>query len=575
MRQVSISACAVVLAASGSAAQTTLTTTATITYRNGTTTFRGWDIENEYWEYDLAEPGLGADDFLGRAQTSPAGVTGALTTQSSGEGGRLEFYGYLRTVGPWGRVRPWGGFGLPYQMVWPGPTSTVWVNTGSSASFPIAPTGVANDTGKAFQISQPIVFARHYFLNLMGGGGMNVNLAPVQVRFDSLPHFDLNTGLDRNAMPYYLPGARTINIDPGSWFDWDVILHEYGHHLMSQNGFASHVGGRHNFGIDNIKGGGGLPGRGVERGSKIAWSEGVATKLALMALDLGDVNSYFGGGLMAADRDRFYDDTNNPDGTGGFWIDIEGRGISTGNTTRGAGEGDELSVMRAVWDFRDGALGQNESFGGGRADRLYLGAPNTWRHVFKANDQGAGLGGAETFRDAWINLTSMLGADGGMARAGLPADTPLAQAISWAGETLVEYAIAHIPVLSGEVNDRTPTFTWTNQNNGNSDWYRVLVYSEDFSTLIFDSLTKREISESYRLPNANALALNSTYQWVVLNSPAWREGTPLEGPANTGDIYRWYWSQANTITIRPLMPGPGTMALGFLALPLAGRRRRS
>jgi hypothetical protein len=93
----------------------------------------------------------------------------------------------------------------------------------------------------------------------------------------------INSGATLGAITASFPDAGGTNFNPGSTnsakilqgdrFDWDVILHEYGHFVGGKFNIKDSPGGRHgldeNIGEQLTK----------DEGIRLAWSEGSATGL--------------------------------------------------------------------------------------------------------------------------------------------------------------------------------------------------------------------------------------------------------------------------------------------------------
>lgn len=117
-------------------------------------------------------------------------------------------------------------------------------------------------------------------------------------------------------------------------FDWDVLLHEYGHAVGDQLGISSPIAAVHTFG-QNL----GEPPRTKSTGVRVAWDEGFATYFSLTAQDVLGVASL----KIPGAGDSVYDDSDDLD----THVPI---GTDDGITS--AGEDDELSVARTLWHFR-------------------------------------------------------------------------------------------------------------------------------------------------------------------------------------------------------------------------------
>ncbi len=113
--------------------------------------------------------------------------------------------------------------------------------------------------------------------------------------------------------------------------------------------------------------------------------------------------------------------------------------------------------------------------------------------------------------------------------------------------------------------------TWTEENNGNSQFYKILIYSQNWSTLVYQSNSIMDATaaqgDSFTLTTAAALQNNTFYNYVVLSDPATATGADL-----TASNYNWYWSGSAQIYV----PEPTSIGvLGIGSLILMGRKRRN
>lgn len=135
---------------------------------------------------------------------------------------------------------------------------------------------MSSNLGKAFQISQAAIITCNYAETMSGESMPAVDIYyPVEdsdyYNYPSI--YDEETG---ERVP--LPEGR-IYLDDSSYNQWDVITHEYAHHIGRILGLTNNPGGEHSWG-------GNLGAEyGKERASKLAWGEAVATVLGNMAQD--------------------------------------------------------------------------------------------------------------------------------------------------------------------------------------------------------------------------------------------------------------------------------------------------
>ncbi|MHA3702884.1 hypothetical protein ACXR2U_11970 [Jatrophihabitans sp. YIM 134969] len=128
--------------------------------------------------------------------------------------------------------------------------------------------------------------------------------------------------------------AALLRVQRLDQFDWDVLLHEYGHAVADALGVDKSPGGTHGFGQNVAE-----PPRSKLEGLRLAWSEGFATYFSLTAQDVLGASSQHVPGA----GDDFFDDTQDASSHVAIGTDV---GIIS------AGEDDELSIARSLWHFR-------------------------------------------------------------------------------------------------------------------------------------------------------------------------------------------------------------------------------
>lgn len=496
--------------------------------------------------------------------------------------GNLDFFGTIYSnygIGgvEWFRIRDAGG--NTYSQRWP--SAGFYTTTGPLGdNFGF---GVDNNTyqNASYGIGQALMFADRYAGNRLGA---------------SAPFFfvDYDSTLTGSFYNKFGPAAGNsrIRIDRNDWASWDVVMHEFGHHVAAWNNLDASPGGDHNIEGDNIGGTGAPAALGADQGSKLAWGEGFGTYLGLTAVKYGNLAAAIPG-LPADEYDTWYDDYDSS-GTRAlnynhlnFSLNIERpEGLRGGANPNGSnagtyvlrtlrGEGSEYSVMTAMWDYcDDNNEAHNFSVYHAKtqrwcSDRVNYGDVDAWNRVITAN------GGSKTFRDYWTNITADAGTATGRGKISGLATVQKDEAVAALGESLEAAGIANVPVSpdgdSPPLNTRRPTFEFQEQNSSNSNFFRVLVFSNDWATLVHGSPVINDATFALSLiPYTPTVDLPlGTFWWVVLNSPA---------TANLADIdtnaerYAMYWSGARQFT---LIPTPGAVAILGLGGLLAARRRRS
>ncbi len=183
-----------------------------------------------------------------------------------------------------------------------------------------------NDFGKALQISQAILTARDYAQIMMGR--LPDNVVVIYPNGDNCHYNSILTQISITG------NVRNSNLSPHSYASWDVIMHEYGHHVEYQMNIIDSPGGNHTFEEDlcvtHTK----------EEGIKLAWSEAWATVFGMIAQDyyvdiLEDIDTVNNGKYESYNRRNPYLVENNGDDF--------------------LGEGCEGAVLAVLWDLYDSA----------------------------------------------------------------------------------------------------------------------------------------------------------------------------------------------------------------------------
>lgn len=179
---------------------------------------------------------------------------------------------------------------------------------------------VANNTASnntAFDIADMLVTGDQYVLRIH-------NKVPFPLVTVSYPN---PKGTD------FTPGQNTARILQGDTFDWDVVLHEFGHYVAANLGIDTSQGGSHGW-KDNLG-----ETYGKSAGIQLAWSEGFATWFSLTAQSVEKVAAL----KIPNAGDAFYDDTVDA----AFHVPM-----STNSPYPSMGEDNELSVARSLWHIR-------------------------------------------------------------------------------------------------------------------------------------------------------------------------------------------------------------------------------
>jgi len=218
-----------------------------------------------------------------------------------------------------------------------------------------------NTSAQPFSFHHGLIMCTDY-INMVNGS----YLSSVAVEFPGMR--TTNSGALAGA--FYSFSAGLIHMPGMNVYDWDVLHHEYGHHVMNVFNFEDSPGGSHFIG-EHLS-----DSRGKEDGVKLAWAEGYPTYLGLslqQEMNAAALNIPLIGDLN-------YDDTRI-----GLNYNIEGN-ISPVSE----GEDDELAVQKILWDIYDSNSDNN--------DNLNLGHNDLWNRISNSS--------AVSLSDAWGTLTN-------------------------------------------------------------------------------------------------------------------------------------------------------------------------
>lgn len=184
---------------------------------------------------------------------------------------------------------------------------------------------MSSDLGRAFQISQAINIATKYVKQMNGE-----YIAPITVKY---PHVE-----DSNSC-FYRSWEDTIYIRsssapagyPESYASWDVLMHEYGHHVQAEFGISRNPGGSHSF-TQNLAD----TRKSKDIGIRLAWGEAYASVFSGMA------QAYYASSLQNIDTvgDASYTSYNTAS-------------LNYEETTKRIGEACEASIIGVLWDLYD------------------------------------------------------------------------------------------------------------------------------------------------------------------------------------------------------------------------------
>lgn len=309
-----------------------------------------------------------------------------------------------------------------------------------------------SETNRAMATYQAMMFARP-----MADVPADLNLGQVTVLYPTA------------AKSRYVWQTREIRISEHDAYDWDVILHEFGHQVARTVGIDDGPGGNHTIG-DNLA---------VELGSKdlglrLAWSEGFATFFGTMVqneLQLASLNIENVG-------DTDYSDVE-PGEAQSFTF-----GVESGNYGR-KGAADEVAVARSLWDVYDDRDDEGDSV------ELGLG---TVSHLI--------VSGATDFFDGWHAITSNMD----------PAAT---------GEVgCIASVSGAAPSPSGPsfTEDEPPIFRWTRGGLGAelpTEMFRLQIFTDDFAQELLNVDVGNAVSYQPAPDEWLALSTEGSLRWMV------------------------------------------------------------
>jgi hypothetical protein len=328
-----------------------------------------------------------------------------------------------------------------------------------------------DDNNTAFSVADALVTANRYVEKMNGS------------RFADLDVIFPSDGT------YFDGSIHLLRLDR---FDWDVLMHEFGHYVSQSLHIDESPGGPH--GPGNI---GETSGKDV--GVRLGWAEGWPTYLSISAQSAMNAGAF---GIPYVGDTR-YSDTEDAD----FEWDLEtqtgGPGPPPGSELRSLGEDDELSVQRILWD------------------------------LFDAVDDG---GDTVSYgdRDVWDRLDAADAATLSAAYAALVAGRSPA-AVAGIGCVFTEHRVAPAPTSpndGSELSATPPTFTWDANGGGPSnrnDRFTVEVYDAGFSTLLLASPEQSTTSFTPSPASWSALlsAAGGSVHWLVRGS---QSNSPPTGP---------------------------------------------
>ncbi len=285
---------------------------------------------------------IGGDDVLGEDYTDENGwYTVGFENQTAFENGGCDPYLIVHGKGADSRLSMIDANKNEYTA-----TSTLVENVGSATVTTINMTfSMGNDLGRAFQILQAAVTMVRY-IDVVDD--TNTDLGLVRIQYPG-----------NRSSSCYVESERCIHIlavaallgKPESYASWDVVAHEYGHHVQSIFGVEENPGGGHYINRSMIEHYAGnvhngcnciQPGAALakNKGIRLAWAEAWNTVLGIRS------QQYFSSILQNIDTvgDESYTSYNGVD-----------YNLETGTQYVYQGEGCESTVIYALYDLCDPA----------------------------------------------------------------------------------------------------------------------------------------------------------------------------------------------------------------------------
>ncbi len=357
---------------------------------------------------------------------------------------------------------------------------------------------IGGDLGRAFQISQPISVASKYAEEMNGSAMSEVSVVypadgTICAYNDQSKTIKIISGYSEN--------ENVIN----AFEAWDVIMHEYGHHVQHEIGIANSPKGPHDRGENSIDKEEYTDEDRKDKGTRLAWAESWPTVFGIMA------QQYYISELQNIDTvgDENYTANN-------------GLNYSVETEEYSLGEGSEDSIMYLLYDLYD-AYNENDPH-----DTVELSHYNMWAYV-KAS-QAVTL--SEFIQYLYENeLCTIDGLGKLLSKCGMSA--------------------TNLTVVSGN----TPTFTWDGYGGSVKEPY-------DKYEVVIATSTK----ELLRINTGSAKrCILTNYQWKVLrdsgsNVIKWRvlsSGNrvyPSTGPYSTA-WHTFNLPEITTITINSATQG--------------------
>lgn len=279
---------------------------------------------------EVWDSNVGADTLITTATTDANGFFSVTFNNSDPEGGARDPYVDVYASGPGFDIGPdtdqYGPNHAGAHFVESGVSTDV--PTGSNVTANVT-TNQINENNTAFSLQNAMVVAGEYIQGVRGSA-----FPDIFVEFPSI-----------GGGSYY--DGTSLKVDGLDRWDWDVMLHEYGHYIAAVMDIEDNPGGSHsNTNLSTTYG--------KSIGTRLAFGEGWPTYFAVSALSEMNTASL----NIPNIGDTSYQDTEDQELTDN---------LETGETL---GEDNENTIMSILWDLYDSAPD-------GR-DRVALGTSFIW-----------------------------------------------------------------------------------------------------------------------------------------------------------------------------------------------------
>lgn len=352
------------------------------------------------------------------------------------------------------------------------------VSTGSTTEINMS-VDMSTNLGKAFQITQAAMTARNFAKEMMNGN------TPSEVKIEFTDEGGCSYSSGSNTI--YITKVNTSNNGIKAYSSWDVIMHEYGHHIQHQTDITDSPGGDHSSSQNNadVRGD-------KDEGIKLAWGESWPTVFGFIA------------------QKYYIDKISNITSVGdSLYTSYNGLHYNLEDNSYELGEACERSIMSVLWYIFDENYeteqkteNQNDEFA------ISLGFQEWWDVTTS--------GKSKTFSE-FINDFYALYPD----------------YIEEMGKLLSRYKMAPSAVFQAEaeLSSTPPTFSWNAQGgslNYPNNSFSIIIYNNDFSEyIVTPRTTLTNLTISSTIWNQ---VLSMSGKTIYVGVVGYQTNTPSTGP---------------------------------------------